>query len=96
MMTPFFITESARRSLSEMLAATKLRRPVLTLAKGKTPNGQLVWGVAVYEHSSLSQDANLVDIAGFEFYIDPSVEGDVAGATLDYQGGKFALLRKDA
>lgn len=55
--------------------------------------GDLVWGVALYEHANIDKGTTLLNVAGYEFYIDPSVEQDVANATLDYRDGRFMLLR---
>lgn len=49
-----------------------------------------MWGVAAYERKTLG-DAAIVNIDGFDFYIDPSVEVDLLDKIIDYKGGKFDL-----
>jgi hypothetical protein len=68
---------------------TPLQEAIFTVVRAKA-EGDILWGVAAYERKTLG-DAAIVNIDGFDFYIDPSVEVDLLDKILDYKGGKFDL-----
>jgi len=85
------LSQNARQALSSLAKKTPLRNPVFTIARGKIAGGSVTWGVAAYARDNL-KDATIVNIDGFDFYIDPSVEDDLKGKVLDYRNGRFSLV----